>query len=72
MKDQDLKNCQKIVNCATIKETEKLKETMVGVQVDLAGGHQYPPGSILDVGEEERRQGCELGWMLLTLLMKIA
>lgn len=35
---------QKIVNCATIKETEKLKETMVGAQVDLAGGHQYPPG----------------------------
>jgi hypothetical protein len=24
----------KIVNCATIKETEKLKETMVGVQVE--------------------------------------
>jgi len=23
----------KIVNCATIKETEKLKETIVGVQV---------------------------------------
>jgi hypothetical protein len=23
----------KIVNCATIKETEKLKETVVGVQV---------------------------------------
>ena len=35
----------KIVNCATIKETEKLKEAMVGVQVELAGGHQYPPGS---------------------------
>jgi len=35
----------KIVNYATIKETEKLKETMVGVQVDLAGGHQYPYGS---------------------------
>ena len=25
-------NCQKIVNSATIKETEKLKETLVGVQ----------------------------------------
>ena len=25
----------KIVNCATIKETEKLKETMVGVQVEF-------------------------------------
>ena len=37
----------KIGNCATIKETEKLKETMVGVQVDLAGGHQYPPGLLL-------------------------
>ena len=24
----------KIVNCATIKETEKMKETMVGVQVE--------------------------------------
>ena len=35
----------KIVNCAIIKETEKMKETMVGVQVDLASGHQYPPGS---------------------------
>ena len=35
----------KIVNCATIKETEKLKETMVGVQVESACGHQYPPGS---------------------------
>ena len=37
----------KIVNCATIKETEKLKEEMVGVQVELVGGHQYPPGSFL-------------------------
>jgi len=34
----------KIVNYATIKETKKLKETMVGVQVELAGGHQYPLG----------------------------
>ena len=41
------KKLLKIVNCATIKETEKLKETMVGVQVDLAGGHQYPPRSFL-------------------------
>ena len=37
----------KIVNYATIKETEKLKETMVGVQVDMASGHQYPPKSFL-------------------------
>ena len=37
----------KIVNCATIKETKKLKEEMVGVQVELAGGHQYPLGSFL-------------------------
>jgi len=37
----------KIVNCATIKETEKMKEIMVGVQVDLASGHQYPLGSFL-------------------------
>ena len=39
------KKLLKIVNYATIKEIEKLKETMVGVRVDLAGGHQYPPGS---------------------------
>ena len=42
-----LKKLLKIVNCATIKETEKMKETMVGVQVELAGGHQYPPRSFL-------------------------
>ena len=35
----------KIVNCATIKETGKIKEKMVGVQVEQVGGHQYPPGS---------------------------
>jgi hypothetical protein len=28
------KKLPKIVNCATIKETEKLKETMVGVKVE--------------------------------------
>jgi hypothetical protein len=28
------KKLPKIVNCATIKETEKLKETMVGVQLE--------------------------------------
>ena len=33
----------KIVSCA---ETEKMKETMVGPQVEYAGGHQYPPGSL--------------------------
>ena len=27
-------NCQKIVNCAAIKEIGKLKEKMVGVQVE--------------------------------------
>ena len=37
----------KIVNCAAIKETKKLKETMAGVQVELVGGHQYPPRSAL-------------------------
>jgi len=37
----------KIVNCAIIKETEKLKEALVGIQVELVGGHQYPPGSFL-------------------------
>ena len=31
----------KIVNCATIKET------MVRVQEEYVGGHQYPPGSFL-------------------------
>ena len=36
---RDPKKLPKIVNCATIKETEKLKETMVGVQLDLVGGH---------------------------------
>jgi len=40
----------KIVNCATIKETEKLKEAMVGVQVELASGHQYPFGSLMSLG----------------------
>ena len=40
------KKLPKIVNCATIKETEKLKETMVGVQVEKVGGHQYPPGLV--------------------------
>jgi len=37
----------KIISCATIKETKMLRETMVGVQVDLASGHQDPPGSSL-------------------------
>ena len=40
------KKLPKIVNCATLKETEKLKETMVGVQVESVGGHQYPPISL--------------------------
>ena len=39
-----LEKLLKIVNYATIKETEKLKETAVGVQV---GGHQHPPGPFL-------------------------
>jgi len=30
---QDPKKMIKIVNCATITETEKLKETVVGVQM---------------------------------------
>jgi len=42
-----MKKLLKIVNYATIKETKKLKETMVGVQVELAGGHQYPDGSVV-------------------------
>lgn len=36
---QEPKKLLKIVNYATIKATEKLKETMVGVQVNLVGGH---------------------------------
>ena len=35
----------KIINCATIKEAEKLKETMVGVKGELECGHQYRLGS---------------------------
>jgi hypothetical protein len=34
MEVQDPKKLLKIVNCATIKENEKLKETMVWVQVE--------------------------------------
>ena len=37
----------KIVNCATIKKTQKLKDTVVGVQVGQVGGHQHPPRSFL-------------------------
>ena len=39
-----LEKLLKIVICA---ETEKLKETMVQPQVELVGGHQYPPRSFL-------------------------
>ena len=39
-----LEKMLKIVSCA---ETEKLKEAMVGPQVEEVGGHQYPPGSFL-------------------------
>ena len=42
-----LEKLPKIVNCATNKEIEKLKETMVGVQVELVGGHQYLIGSVI-------------------------
>ena len=50
----------KIVNCATIKETRKLKETMVGVQVVLVSCHQYPPrsGSLAS-----RNPGLVLFWL---------
>ena len=40
------KKLLKIVNCAIIKETEKLKETIVVVQVEQVGGHKHPPGSL--------------------------
>jgi hypothetical protein len=40
------KKLPKIVKYATIKETKKLKETMVEAQVEWTGGHQYPLGSI--------------------------
>ena len=33
----------KIVSCA---ENEKLKELMVGVQMEYVGGHQYPRGPL--------------------------
>ena len=38
----------KIVNCAIIKEAEKnCTKHLEGIQVELAGGHQYPLGSFL-------------------------
>ena len=42
-----LEKLLKIENCAIIKETKKLKEALVGIQVELGGGHQYPLGSLL-------------------------
>ena len=42
---QEVKSFKKLVNCATIKEIEKLKETIVGVHVRQAGDHEHPPGS---------------------------
>ena len=42
---QGPKKCQKIVNCATIKETERNNGTIMGFQVEQEGGHQYPPRS---------------------------
>ena len=48
----------KIVNCA---ETKKLKETMVGPQVEYVGGHQYPPGSVIDPTPlEEHHPECSI------------
>ena len=41
---QDPKKMLKIVSYA---ETEKMKETMVGPQVEYAGDHQYPPRSLI-------------------------
>ena len=41
----------KIVSCA---ETEKLKETMVGPQVEYVGDHQYPLGSHLFLSHNAR------------------
>lgn len=37
----------KIINCATNKEIEKLKETMVELQVEYVGYQQYPPRSMV-------------------------
>ena len=37
----------KIISCATIKETENAERNNGGGLVDLAGGHQYQPGSFL-------------------------
>jgi len=42
----------KIVNYATIKENEKMKESMVGVQVELASGHHDPLGSFLPLRKQ--------------------
>jgi len=41
------KKLLKIVYHAIIKETEKLKEAMVGIQLELVGGHRYPPRSFI-------------------------
>lgn len=45
-KSSRLEKLPKIVNCVTIKETKKLKEIVLGVQVELEDGHQYPLGSV--------------------------
>ena len=37
---------EKLLKIVSYAETEKLKETMVGAQVEFADGHQYPPGSV--------------------------
>ena len=42
------KKMSKIVSCA---ETKKLKETMVGSQVEYVGGHQYPLDHLETLGD---------------------
>ena len=37
---------EKMLKIVGRAETYKLKELMVGVQMDSVGGHQYPPGSL--------------------------
>ena len=37
---------EKLLKIVSRAETYKLKELMVGVQMDSVGGHQYPPRSL--------------------------
>jgi hypothetical protein len=41
---------EKLLKIVNHVETKKLKEAMVGVQVEYVGGHQYPPRSLSLLG----------------------